>query len=695
MDNLVTIGLAVVVTAVLTAMLVLIFRAANRLQDRLTSLFGNRHWRFSTRYPAALIEKHRWLKLVGIYNPADPHPPRLQQVHVTLREVAAGSPHGPRLVWTEAFQPGEKRLVILGSPGAGKSTLLDSLILVFTGHLPYSLHSLRTRLGEPFPLFARLRELGSEGGAVSLQALLAQAAPVEKVPPGFPGRRLRKGGCLVLLDGLDEVLEERRAWAVEEIEKLAGEYPDNYYVITCRTSDWHNQLPGFHTYEVQPFTKDDIRRFIGGWYSEVLRARAAESEALAKAMAQTGELWRLLADRADLLQIARTPLVLSLITLLHFHRQTDFPKGWAKLYERCVEVLEDLWNRQDQQLPLHEKRMVLEAIAFHLLKEDRQEEEEMAGFALTEKVGLGADLDAARILRLAGESADLGVRIHALRTLGGLKIPFDAEVRQVLEKARREREPALKNAAAWAWCELGRPEDLGLVKVPAGEFLMGSVEEQYEIPSNEGPQHMLYLPAFYIGRYPVTVGEFSEFLASSGHKLEKESRFRKGNQHEDHPVVRVSWADAVEYARWHGMSLPSEAEWEKAARGTDGRRYPWGNEWKPGHANTLENWPSQGKATTTPVGSFSPQGDSPYGCGDMAGNVWEWTRCLAGPYPYDPADGREDLRGSLTGWQMVRGGALDHDARYARCAVRLCDDFRAPLRYLGFRVVLIPFPSDL
>ena len=299
------------------------------------------------------------------------------------------------------------------------------------------------------------------------------------------------------------------------------------------------------------------------------------------------------------------------------------------------------------------------------------------------------------ILRLAGEGADLGVRTQALRALAGLKVPFDAEVRQVLEKARQEREPALRNAAAWMGCELGQPEDLGLVKVPAGEFLMGSVEEKY-VFQPEQPQHTVYLPSFYIGRYPVTVGAFSQFLASSGHKLQKEDHFREWNHHEDHPVVRVSWTDAVEYARWHGMSLPSEAEWEKAARGTDGRRYPWGNEWKAGHANTLERWPSRRQATTLPAGSFSPQGDSPYGCSDMVGNAWEWTRSLSGPYPYDQADGREDLQASPY-FRVLRGGALDDDSkyRYARCAVRSIDDPRDSPKYIGFRLVLSPFASVL
>ena len=384
LDALVTPVLVVVVTGVLIGILVLIFRAANRLQERLTSFFGSRFGRFSTRYPAALAEKHRWLKLIGVYDSASLHPPRLQQVYVTLRGAAVGGEDGARLAWSEIFQPGEKRLVILGSPGAGKSTLLDYLVLVFTDPMGV-LHPLHTRLGPLFPLYARLRDL--ETG--SLKALLAQAAPLTKVPADFPKRRLRDGGCLVLLDGLDEVLdEERHAWAVEEVGRLVGEYPDNHYVITCRTSGWHNQLPGFRTYEVQPFTRDDIRQLIGGWYREVLRTlngnrlganpspdrlRAAETEALAEAAAQTGQLWQDLAARADLLYIASTPLLLSLVALMHFHRQADLPKGRAKLYERCVETLVDLWDHQDKQLRLPEKRMVLGAVAFQLLKENRLE----------------------------------------------------------------------------------------------------------------------------------------------------------------------------------------------------------------------------------------------------------------------------------------------------------------------------------
>lgn len=263
------------------------------------------------------------------------------------------------------------------------------------------------------------------------------------------------------------------------------------------------------------------------------------------------------------------------------------------------------------------------------------------------------------------------------------------------ERARPEQGWVLKNAAAWALCESGRFDDLGLVKVPAGEFLMGSLETEWKNEVGgvaERPQHTLHLPAFYIGRHPVTVKEFSEFLAASGHPIEDRDRFHKLNHHADHPVV-VRWADARAYTQWHGMDLPSEAEWEKAARGTDGRLYPWGNEWQAGHANVLKGWLGRRKATTTPVGAFSPQGDSPYGCSDMAGNVWEWTRSSVGSYPYDPADGREEL-GAVV-FRIARGGAANEGSKYARCAIRTFDDWRTPLKLTGFRVVLIPFSSDL
>lgn len=201
-----------------------------------------------------------------------------------------------------------------------------------------------------------------------------------------------------------------------------------------------------------------------------------------------------------------------------------------------------------------------------------------------------------------------------------------------------------------------------------------------------------------------------EQLQAAETKAFAEARERRWGP-DDHPVTKVDWHEALAYAEWLGCSLPSEAEWEKAARGPDGRRWPWGNEWVEGRANVREwgwwrRWGRMSRAmaeATTPVGRFSPAGDSPYGCRDMAGNVWEWTRNLWGHdarepsfgYPYQGGDGREDRKASAEILRVLRGGSVIYASRSVRCAYRsrYTPDDRRDL--IGFRVVLLPFSSGL
>lgn len=202
--------------------------------------------------------------------------------------------------------------------------------------------------------------------------------------------------------------------------------------------------------------------------------------------------------------------------------------------------------------------------------------------------------------------------------------------------------------------------------------------------NEEQPQHTVTLLAYQIARFPVTVAEYACFVRA-GHAQPGDWQTQLDKL--DHPVVSVSWYDAVAYAFWlarltgQRWCLPAEAEWEKAARGTDGRLYPWGDTFDRGRANTRES----GKGATTPVGAY-PNGASPAGAQDMAGNVWEWTRSLFKLYPYSPGDGREFLNSTEN--RVRRGGSWDYGAGDARAAYRLHGRPDVLYEFNGFRLVL-------
>jgi formylglycine-generating enzyme required for sulfatase activity len=202
------------------------------------------------------------------------------------------------------------------------------------------------------------------------------------------------------------------------------------------------------------------------------------------------------------------------------------------------------------------------------------------------------------------------------------------------------------------------------------------------------PRHRVYLPEYWISRTPVTQAHYQVYVEAT--RANTPDLWEGGKPlpgREQHPVVSVSWEDARRYCAWlsetagRAHRLPTEAEWEKAARGTDGRIYPWGDEWDAARCNTSEG----GLEAVAPVGGY-PQGASPYGVLGMAGNVWEWTSSARADYPYDARDGREDQE--IETRRIVRGGSFLLDRRYARCAVRYGSDPARRAWMYGFRVVV-------
>ena len=240
----------------------------------------------------------------------------------------------------------------------------------------------------------------------------------------------------------------------------------------------------------------------------------------------------------------------------------------------------------------------------------------------------------------------------------------------------------------------GQVQIPGFVEIPAGPFTMGAGRpadpmafdnEKWSPAAGEGT---VDLPAFFIGSREVTVAEFSRFAQEGKWSVDA----RALSAPPDHPVTHVSWPDAIAYCRWleskmkgtlpegWHVTLPTEAQWEKAARGTDRRRFPWGNEPRRDRANF-------GSTATVPAGSVACP-ECAFGLSDMAGNVWEWTRSPNQPYPYDPSDDRTGLDQDAL-WVM-RGGGFADGPQLIRTTTRGAAEPGARRPFIGFRVAIVP-----
>jgi len=257
-----------------------------------------------------------------------------------------------------------------------------------------------------------------------------------------------------------------------------------------------------------------------------------------------------------------------------------------------------------------------------------------------------------------------------------------------------------------AWGSEGvRPEEemvsKGMVYIPAGEFTMGTEQGDPDMR----PAHTVYLDAYYIDPYEVSQAQYKEFTDATGHPppgpnpqtffiqnyhwldeqygtylgwagpyIWKDGTYPEGKG--DHPVVMVNWGDARAYCEWAGKRLPTEAEWEKAARGgLEGKKYPWGDEEETTRANHYS-------IGTKPVGTYSANG---YGLYDMAGNVLEWVADWYHPEYYRTSP-RENPKGPETGTlKVVRGGAWVYNLERANVAYRVGNDPQTKFHFIGFR----------
>ena len=268
--------------------------------------------------------------------------------------------------------------------------------------------------------------------------------------------------------------------------------------------------------------------------------------------------------------------------------------------------------------------------------------------------------------------------------------------------------------------EAGVP-DIDWVEVPAGRLLMGSSDDDEQAYDDEKPQHSVELKAFSISRYPVTNAQYAAFVDDGGYCEERPDCWteegwtwkgeREGPDDDlepdfllpNHPRVNVTWHEAFAFCRWLGtklgqtVRLPTEAEWEKAARGSDARIYPWGNNFDAAKCNVAET----GIGRPSAVGMF-PSGASPCGAMDMSGNVWEWTlsawatdyKARAEGVPASATGSEVETAESAGGGRVIRGGCYWYDAGVARCACRVRSEPRWAGQYRGFRVLLPAAPSS-
>jgi len=325
------------------------------------------------------------------------------------------------------------------------------------------------------------------------------------------------------------------------------------------------------------------------------------------------------------------------------------------------------------------------------------------------------------LVSLRMRASGLGIELSKSQTPAQAR-EAQPEPKQVETAKRVTRGGAIRPGSREGAIVIG---DMEFMLIPKGKFIMGSKDDDRDADDDEKPQHTVEIPYdYWLARFTVTNAQFEQFIKASGYKTTAEQQGSAygytGSEWEEikganwqhprgpksgiqdkasHPVVSISWMDAMQYLQWLNTArqaelssfrlpssavafrLPTEAEWEKAARGAYGNIYPWGNEFDKSRCNSDES----GKMDTVPVDAY-PNGASPYGCEQMAGNVWEWTHSLFENYPYAP-DAKRENESDTNSNRVLRGGSFYVNRQDVRSANRY---WLSPNYRLGFRVCLAP-----
>lgn len=702
----------------------------------------------------------------------------------------------------EALQ--NRRVVLVGDPGAGKSTFLRRIAFaaceVLLEHNPLAAADLLPTKPCPFPILIRAASLANhirhrhpDGPADTdspewLIHYLRAAANEKKwdLDAAYFDGQL-SAGCLLLLDGLDEVPAElERKSLARLLQSAAQAYGKTQFVATSRPTAYGGEtaIPGFVAIRIGPLEDEAVETFVANWCRAVHRGEE-------KAGQHQSELLSAIRSKPEIQAMAVNPVMLTALAALHWNR-TSLPDQRSELYESVLDWLAKARAEKPGRMPALQCLAMMEHLAYSMHSDPKgkqveitrhaaarilasrfrdvpkaerakaaerflEEEETDSGILvsrgntlrywhLTFQEYLAARALAARdedrrkllfsgqkklyapdwretVLLLAGVLSKQGQervdaflaeildglggdpsltdRLRSVGLIGRILQDLKSWNYQIADPRYREnldRVPAIfdkeiartidlqtRLEAADALGQAGDPrlERDNWVRVEGGSFWMGAQDEDpqgqnYDPEANdyESPVRQVEVSTFLMGRYPVTVSEYARFIAAAGSgEFRLPYDWQQQLRYPNRPAVGVSWYEAAAYCAWAGGRLPTEAEWEYAARsGREGVRYPWGNEGPDEYKANFGGEPGH----PTPVGLY-PEGATPAGIEDMAGNVWEWVEDEWGEYSKENAT--KDKA------KVIRGGSWNYLPRWLRVSVRYRVGPHQRVNVIGFRCV--------